>query len=96
MKRAKTKNCKHSSSNVNKPNFRKTWEALLHAHSDNVIDDEEFVLLFDLNTSKNPDIEYWKYHTFDLNSYGDDDAVAQFRFTYEKRHSSPTRCPRFT
>ena len=46
-------------------------------HSDDVIDDEEFVLLFDLQTSKNPDIEYWKYHTFDLNSY-DDDAVAQF------------------
>ena len=46
-------------------------------HSDDVIDDEEFVLLFDLQTSKNPDIEYWKYHTFDLNSY-DDDVVAQF------------------
>ena len=80
MKRAKTKNFKHSSSNVNMRNFRETKETLLHAHSDNVIDDEEFVLLFDLNTSKNPDIEYWKYHTFDLNSYGDDDVVAQFRF----------------
>ena len=77
IKRAKTKNCKHSSSNVNMPNFRKTRETLLHVHSDNVIDDEEFVLLFDLNTSKNPDIEYWKYHTFDLNSY-DHDVVAQF------------------
>ena len=59
------------------PNFRETREALLHVHSDNVIDDEEFALLFDLSTSKNRDIEYWKYHTFDLNSY-DDDAVAQF------------------
>ena len=77
IKHPKTKNCKHSSSNVNMPNFRKTRETLLHVHSDNVIDDEEFVLLFDLNTSKNPDIEYWKYHTFDLNSY-DHDVVAQF------------------
>ena len=55
------------------PNFRETRETLLHAHSDNVIDDKEFVLPSDLNTSKNPDIEYSEYHTFDLNSYGDDD-----------------------
>ena len=47
MKCVKTKNCNHSSSNVNMPNFRETRETLLHAHSDNVIDDEEFVLLFD-------------------------------------------------
>ena len=46
MKRAKIKNFKHSSSNLNMPNFRETKE-MLHAHSDNVIDDEEFVLLFD-------------------------------------------------
>ena len=57
-----------------------TRETLLYAHSNNAIDVEEFVLLFDLNISKNPDIEYWKYHTFDLNSYGDDDVVAQSRF----------------
>ena len=62
------------------PNFPETRETLLHAHSDNVIDVEEFVLLFDLNTSKNPDIEYWKYHTFDLNFYDDDNVVAQLPF----------------
>ena len=61
------------------PNFSETRETLSRVHSDNVTDFEEFVLLFDLNTSKNPDIEYWKYHTFELNSYGDDDVVAQFR-----------------
>ena len=46
MKCATTKNFKHSSSNINMPNFRETRETLLHAHSDNVIDDEEFVFLF--------------------------------------------------
>ena len=55
---------------------------MLDANSDNVTDDEEYVLLFDLNTSKKPDIKYWKYHSFDLNSYGDDDddddVLAQF------------------
>ena len=52
---------------------------MLHAHFNNVIDDEEFVFPFYLNSSKIPDIKYWKYHTFDLNSYGDD-VVSQFRF----------------
>ena len=64
---------------MNMPNFSETRETLSRVHSDNVTDFGEFVLLFDLNTSKNPDIEYWKYHTFELNSYGDDDVVAQFR-----------------
>ena len=53
------------------PNFCETREALLHAHSDNVIDDEKCVLLFDLSTSKNSDIQCWN---------GDDDVVAQFPF----------------
>ena len=60
-------------------NFRETRETLLYSHFNNVIDDEEFVFLFYLNSSKIPDIKYWKYHTFDLNSYGDD-VVSQFRF----------------
>ena len=41
IKRTKTKNCKHSSSNVNMSNISETRETFLHAHSDNVIDDEE-------------------------------------------------------
>ena len=49
-------------------NFREARETLLHAHFNNVIDDEEFVFLFYLNSSKIPDIKYWKYHTFDVNS----------------------------
>ena len=60
-------------------NFRETRETLLYSHFNNVIDEEEFLFLFYLNSSKIPDIKYWKYHTFDLNSYGDD-VVSQFRF----------------
>ena len=67
MKRAKTKNCKIAVQTSTCLTFVK--QALLHAHSDSVIDDEEFVLLFGLNTSMNPDIEHWKYHTSDLNSF---------------------------
>ena len=33
-------------------------ECLLLAHAQNILDDEEFVLLYDMNTSKNPDFPY--------------------------------------
>ena len=32
----------------------------------NLIDDEEMLLLYDVNTSKNLDIPYWKYDKFKL------------------------------
>ena len=45
-----------------------------------LIDDEEMLLLYDLNTSKNLDIPYWKYHKFDLDSLSDDECKSEFRF----------------
>ena len=36
------------------------------AYSFDIIDDTEFVLLYDLHKSKNPDIPYWRYEKFDL------------------------------
>ena len=60
------------------PNFREARKALLYAHSDNLIDDEEFMLLYDLNTSKNLDLEYWLYPKFDLETVSDDDVISNF------------------
>ena len=37
------------------PSFRENRIALLYAYDDEVINDEEFVLLYDANTSKNLD-----------------------------------------
>ena len=65
------------------PNFRQTRKTLLPAPFDNLIDVEEFVLLFCLNTSKNLDIEYWKYHIVDINSNGDDDVGGSKLSLYE-------------
>ena len=62
------------------PKFREAREALLLAHHDNVVDDEEFCLLFDMNTSKNPDFEYWTYDRFDFDSIPDADCMAEMRF----------------
>ena len=33
------------------------------AHFENAIDDEEFLLLYDINKSKNPDFPYWNYES---------------------------------
>ena len=41
--------------------FREVREALLLANDLNWIDEKEMLLLYDLKTSKNLDIPYWKY-----------------------------------
>ena len=53
--------------------FAETREALLLAHSQHLIDDVEFGLLYDLNTSKNPALPYWKYEAFNLDGLTDDE-----------------------
>ena len=53
--------------------FREAREALLYAFSDDLIDGEEFILLYDLNTSKNRDFEHWIYQSFDLNEISEDE-----------------------
>ena len=62
------------------PIFRKTREVLLCAISENMVSDEEFALLYDINTSKNRDFEYQIYNAFNLQEISDDDCVAGFRF----------------
>ena len=62
------------------PTFREAREALLYAFSDDLITDEEFVLLYDINKSKNRDFEYWNYEKFSLFDVSDDDCIAEFRF----------------
>ena len=44
--------------------FKEAREALLLANDLNLIDEEEMLLLYDLNSSKNLDIPHWKYGKF--------------------------------
>ena len=37
-------------------------------------------MLYDLNTSKNPDLPYWKYKRFDLDTLTDEECKTEFRF----------------
>ena len=62
------------------PNFRETRECLLHCYSEDLISDEEFYLLYDINKSKNRDFEFWRYQKLNLNLLSDDDVFAEFRF----------------
>lgn len=52
----------------------------MFANDLNLIDDEELLLLYDVNTSKNLNIPYWKYDNFDLDCLSDDECKSEFRF----------------
>ena len=62
------------------PSLREVREAILLAHQNKMINDEEFALLYDLNSSKNPDIPYWTYQPFDLDTMDDAECKTEFRF----------------
>jgi len=58
-------------------------ELLLLAHFENVIDDEEFLLLYDLQKSNNLVLPYWKYDKFNLQQMQKDECISEFRFEKE-------------
>ena len=62
------------------PTSREAREVLLYAISKNMVLDEEFALMYDINTSKNRDFEYGIYNAFNLHKISDDDCVAESRF----------------
>ena len=45
-----------------------------------ILNDEEFLLLYDINTSKSVDLPYWQYPEFDLDNLSDEECKAEFRF----------------
>ena len=61
-------------------NLGNVRECLLLSHAFNLIGKEEFVNLYDLNFSKNPDFPYWKYDHFDSDILDDAECNAEFRF----------------
>ncbi|CAH3136439.1 unnamed protein product, partial [Porites lobata] len=61
-------------------NLRETRISLLYAYYSSIINDEEFVLLYDINTAKSRDFPYWNYEAFELDSMSEDECQAEFRF----------------
>ena len=60
--------------------LKEARQQLLLSNFDGDIDDEEFLLLFDINKSDNLDLPYKNYESFDLDLLEDDERVSEFRF----------------
>lgn len=53
---------------------------LLISHEEGVLNDEEFLLLYDLNRSNNLDLPYDSYPDFTFDDLEDDECLSEFRF----------------
>ena len=60
------------------PKFRENRIALLYASQQRLINGEEFLLLYNLNTSASSDLPYWTYDNFDLDSLSDEECKLSF------------------
>ena len=65
--------------NFKTPKLKTVRESLLIAHSKNIIDDKELLLLCDINHSTNLNLPYWGYESFDLDSWSEDEC-SEMRF----------------
>ena len=62
------------------PSLWDTRISLLYAYESSIINDEEFVLLYDNPTAKSPDFPYWNYEAFELDDMSDEECQAEFGF----------------
>ena len=60
--------------------FKNVRNLLLINHNDGFIDDDEFVVLYDLFASKNLGFPYDSYAQFDLEELDESESCAEFRF----------------
>ena len=71
--------------------------------ADEIIDEEEYVLLFDAYKSSNPAYPYWEYDAFCLDSFDSSECLTEFRVSKEDlslaevlRVPAQFRCPQGT
>ena len=55
-------------------------DTLLLSFASNMIDATECLLLYGVNSPKNPDIPYWSFERFDLDLMTDDECKTEIRF----------------
>ena len=60
--------------------FRESRSILLQNFDDGDISKDEFLLPYDVNTSKNPDFPHKNYGKCDLNDIDDSRCLSEFRF----------------
>ena len=62
------------------PKLKTVRDSLLITHSENILDDEKLLLLFDVNRSTNLDLPYWSYESFNLDSWSENECKSELRF----------------
>ena len=60
--------------------FKEARDLSLLSFCTNIIDEETFALLYDINSSGNLDLPYDNYEKFDLDNLCDDESKSEFRF----------------
>ena len=61
--------------------FRDVQNLLLLSHGSNFIEDEDFLILYDLFEPRNPaDFPHGAYAKFDLDEMAESESLAEFRF----------------
>jgi len=63
--------------------FVKVQNALVYSIADEIVDEEEFVLLFDAYKSSNPAYPYWEHDAFSLDSFYSSKCLTEFRVNKE-------------
>ena len=53
---------------------------VVEVYGGGLLNNEEFVLLYDLNSSSNLNIPYWQYPNFDLDNMQNDECISEFWF----------------
>lgn len=63
--------------------FKDIRDVILLSYVDGIIEDDEFVLLYDAYQSKNPDFDYQSYDSFNLDDIGEAECKSEFRVEKE-------------
>lgn len=59
--------------------FKEFRQTLLLYYDANLISDEDFIIFYELFSSRNPDFAYDAYNRFDLDEMNDDECNAELR-----------------
>ena len=62
------------------PSLKMARNHLLISHYEGTVDDEEFLLFYDINTSPNLDLPYDLYERFDFDSLDEDECLFGISF----------------
>ena len=62
------------------PTLRDVRNLLFFSHYEEIIEDNEFLMLYELVKPQNRDLPYWTYAPFDLDKLSDDECQEEFRF----------------